>query len=115
MRLGIRRKLIGTLMLVGLLPLAMSLVVILGGGAVMQLSRIRSNYEESANSCAKNISIKLLDIELDRLAFIAHAPRTISFLRESNRIPSTVAATMPGGAGAGRRRRIGNWIGGGGG
>src|SRR3954468_18307891 len=82
MRLGIRRKLIGTLMLVGLFPLAMSLIVILGGGAVMQLSRIRNSYEETANTCAKSISTKLIDVELDRLAFITNAPRIINFIRD---------------------------------
>src|SRR2546423_1845325 len=34
MRLGIRRKLIGTLMLVGLLPLALSLAIILRGAVI---------------------------------------------------------------------------------
>ena len=63
MRLGIRRKLIGTLILVGLFPLAMSLVVILGGGAAMQLSRIRSNFEQVAASCSKDISTRLLKLD----------------------------------------------------
>jgi signal transduction histidine kinase len=89
MRLGIRRKLIGTLMLVGLLPLAMSLIVILGGGAAMQLSRIRNSYEENAKSCAKSISTEIFDIELDRLAFIAHSPRFLTFLRLHNTVPPT--------------------------
>ena len=47
MRLGIRRKLIGTLILVGLFPLAMSLVVVLGGGAAIQLNRIRKRFFEN--------------------------------------------------------------------
>ncbi len=81
MRLGIRRKLIGTLMLVGLFPLAISLIVILGGGAATQLSRIRNNYEASSASCAKSISSQLLDVELDRLSFIARGPRNVEFLQ----------------------------------
>jgi signal transduction histidine kinase len=95
MALGIRRKMIGTLMLVGLLPLAMSLIVILGGGAVMQLSRIRSTYEENATSCAKSIATHILDIELDRLAFIAHGQRFQAFVHDQNSLlpPATPSST----------------------
>ncbi|MGN6367358.1 MAG: ATP-binding protein [Phycisphaerae bacterium] len=80
MGLGIRRKLIGTLILVGLFPLAMSLIVILGGGAAMQLSRIRSSYEQVAGACSKDISTRLLDVELDRLAFVATGPQVRDLL-----------------------------------
>ena len=93
MRLGIRRKLIGTLILVGLFPLAMSLVVILGGGAAMQISRIRNSYEEIAQQCSKDIATKLLDVELDRLAFVSNAPRMQDYLR-AHAHQST--ATQPG-------------------
>jgi two-component system, OmpR family, sensor histidine kinase BaeS len=95
MRLGIRRKLIGTLMLVGLFPLAISLVVILGGGAAMQLSRIRNNYEASSAACAKSISTQLLDVELDRLSFIARAPRFIQFIQDHNPAPLPTTAPQP--------------------
>src|SRR5271170_2831999 len=87
MRLGIRRKLIGTLILVGLFPLALSLIIILGGGAAMQLSRIRNSYEETATACAKDISTKLLEVELDRLAFIGDAPRVLEYLRAHSHTP----------------------------
>ena len=56
MRLGIRRKLIATLILVGLLPLALSLVVVLGGGAVVQLSRIRAS--DSAGEIGLNCALQ---------------------------------------------------------
>ena len=80
MGLGIRRKLIGTLILVGLCPRARSLIVLLGGGAAMQLSRIRSSYEQVAGACAKDISTRLLDVELDRLEFVATGPQTRALL-----------------------------------
>ena len=57
MRLGIRRKLIGTFMLVGLFPLAMSLIVILGGGAALQLRNIRTSYENAATDCGNQITL----------------------------------------------------------
>jgi signal transduction histidine kinase len=81
MGLGIRRKLIGTLILVGLFPLALSLVVILGGGAAMQLSRIRNSYEQLAAASSKDISTRLLDVELDRMAFVGNGPDVINLLR----------------------------------
>ena len=74
MRLGIRRKLIGTLMLVGLIPLALSLIVILGGGAGMQLSRIRTTYESAAASSAHRIADNLLRDELKSLTLAARDP-----------------------------------------
>ena len=83
---GHSAQLIGTLMLVGLIPLAMSLIVILGGGAAMQLSRIRNNYESVAASCADRIADTLLRDELKGLTLAAHDPNTVAYVREQNRL-----------------------------
>jgi signal transduction histidine kinase len=88
MRLGIRRKLIGTLILVGLFPLVMSLIVILCGGAAIQLRRISGTYEDTAASCAEHISDALLHEEFEKLLLIAKLPRTVEFVRGYNRTPA---------------------------
>ncbi|MCL2640353.1 MAG: sensor histidine kinase [Phycisphaerales bacterium] len=84
MRLGIRRKLIGTLMLVGLFPLALSLAVILGGGAVVQLSRVRTSYKAIASLCADRVTDSLLRDEIKSLTLASREPTLIAFLREQN-------------------------------
>jgi signal transduction histidine kinase len=97
MRLGIRRKLIGTLILVGLFPLVLSLVVILGGGAAMQLSRIRSNYDDIATDSSNQITSKVQS-ELDGLLFMSRIPATVAFVREQNRKRALIGppTTLPG-------------------
>ena len=87
MRLGIRRKLIGTLILVGLFPLVMSLVVILGGGAAIQLNRIRGSYEDTAANCAEHISDTLLHEEFEKLALISRLPPIVDYVRSQNVAP----------------------------
>ncbi len=83
MRLGIRRKLIGTLILVGLLPLAMSLILVLGGGAWIQLNKIRSSYEDSASDCADRISGILRD-EVEKLTILSRFPRIVDYVEARN-------------------------------
>ncbi len=97
MRLGIRRKLIGTLILVGLFPLVMSLIVILGGGAAMQLSRIRTTYEDIAADCSYQITSRIRS-ELGNTLLLSRLPHTLEFVREKNRRRTLqgVPATMPG-------------------
>jgi signal transduction histidine kinase len=84
MRLGIRRKLIGTLILVGLFPLAMSLVVVLGGGAWIQVNKIRTSYEDTAADCADRISSSVRD-EIEKLTMLSRFPRMIEYVEERNR------------------------------
>ena len=57
-----------------LLPLAMSLVLVLGGGAWIQLNKIRSSYEDSASDCADRISGILRD-EVEKLTILSRFPR----------------------------------------
>jgi signal transduction histidine kinase len=94
MRLGIRRKLIGTLILVGLLPLVISLVVILAGGTVMRLRVIRDLYDETASVCADRISNALLHEELERLVMITRLPRVDAFVQEHS-TPATPDSALP--------------------
>ncbi|HVS71379.1 MAG TPA: ATP-binding protein [Phycisphaerae bacterium] len=106
MRLGIRRKLIGTLILVGLFPLAMSLIVVLGGGAWIQLDRIRSAHADAAADCSDRLSSVLRD-ETEKLTLLARFPRVITYVEQSNAAhaaangdanatqPADAAATRP--------------------
>ncbi|HVT80642.1 MAG TPA: HAMP domain-containing sensor histidine kinase [Phycisphaerae bacterium] len=84
MRLGIRRKLIGTLILVGLFPLVISLVVILGGGAAIQLREIRARYEDTAAMCSDHISDTLLHEEIEKLLMVSRLPRVDAYVRSQN-------------------------------
>ena len=95
MRLGIRRKLIGTLMLVGLLPLAVSLVVILGGGAAIQLSRIHGTYEDTAASCAEHISDALIHEEYEKLLLLTRLPSVLNFARQHSPNPPDPTGGAP--------------------
>ena len=95
MRLGIRRKLIGTLMLVGLFPLAMSLIFILGGGAVVQLKQIRSKYQDTAAKCAEEISDVLLHEELEKLLLESRLPPMETFARTRSTTPAFPGAPIP--------------------
>src|SRR2546430_1014007 len=92
MRLGIRRKLIGTLMLVGLFPLVMSLVVILGGGAALKLKEIRDKYEETAARCAEQTNDVLIHEELEKLLLLSRLGAVTDFVRARNAL---VPATRP--------------------
>lgn len=80
MRLGIRRKLIGTLMLVGLLPLGISLLIILIGVAAMRIHSIRNEYEKEASRTAHVLSLRLTS-ELEKLALVSRLPDMVDYLR----------------------------------
>jgi two-component system sensor histidine kinase BaeS len=96
MRLGIRGKLIGTLMLIGLLPLVISLVVILAGGAAIRFRAIRDLYEDTATICANRISYTLLHEELDKLVMIARLPSVTNYvLAHSAPAPADGAIPLP--------------------
>ena len=85
MRLGIRRKLIGTLMLVGLLPLALSLVVILVGGATMRLHSIHNSYEHKAADVSNQLA-SIVANELEKLQLIAGLPEVRDYAMEQTRV-----------------------------
>src|SRR5689334_19001292 len=95
MRLGIRRKLIGTLILVGLFPLAMSLILVLGGGAAFRLNQIRGSFEDTAAACADDVSSALIHEEVERLEFLSRIPRVIEFVRSTNKQPLPPSENAP--------------------
>ena len=84
MRLGIRRKLIGTLMLVGLLPLALSLAIILGGGATLHLQQVRQSYTRDASMLADRLSQILGREELEKLTLLSEEPVIVDYARAQN-------------------------------
>lgn len=90
MRLTIRRKLMGTLVIVGLLPLTLSLLVILGLGTRMRLKTIHRTYHDVAYSCAQAISLRL-NTEVRRLNFLAHLPSVIGYAQKQNALHSRAA------------------------
>src|SRR4051812_33791832 len=95
MRLGIRRKLIGTLMLVGLFPLVMSLVVILGGGAAIRIEEISEKYRDTAAKCSDQIADGLLHEELEKLVLISRLEPVKQFVRSHNAAPAKPGAALP--------------------
>ena len=82
-RLGIRRKVIGTLIMVGLFPLGLSLIIILMGGAVMRLTSIRNDYEHLAYDCANQLASSIKG-EVDQLRLLSRLPNEVAFVREQN-------------------------------
>jgi signal transduction histidine kinase len=83
MRLGIRRKLIGTLILVGLFPLALSLIIILVGGAAMRLTSIKNDYEHLAYDCSSQIASSIKR-EVDQLALVSRLSTVATFAKDQN-------------------------------
>ncbi len=92
MHFGIRRKLIGMLVLVGLLPMALSLMAILGIGARDRINTIQDAYVELASACAHAISFQL-EAEVRRLNFAATLPEVVRFIQKHNNIRSPAVAT----------------------
>ena len=83
MRLGIRRKLIGTLVLVGVLPLGLSLLTIMALGARWATQTLQLSCEIAAHACASQLSIHMAG-KLDRLALFAKLPGVEAYLRQVN-------------------------------
>ncbi len=95
LRLGIRRKVIGTLILVGLFPLALSLVIILMGGAAMRLTSIKNDYQHMANDSSHQI-VAALKRQVDQIRLVARLPNEVAFVREQNnlRLRREIATTQ---------------------
>ena len=93
MHLGIRRKLIGTLVLVGLLPMMLSLMTILGIGARDRIDTIQNAYTELASACAHAVSFQF-EAEVRRLNLAARLPEVVRFIQRHNSLRA-VAALPP--------------------
>jgi signal transduction histidine kinase len=86
MRLGIRAKLIGTLLLAGLLPLALALGVILIGVVELRIHSRGRMYRALAQQQASHLST-ILASQVDLANLINQLPGTVEFLRRANEIP----------------------------
>lgn len=85
MRLGIRNKLIATLVVVGLIPMALSLLTIIGLGAKTRLSTIGRAYDATATAAGHAISLRIR-MELRRLELLASLPEVIQYAHEQNKL-----------------------------
>jgi len=93
MRLGIRRKVIGTLILVGLFPLVLSLGIILAGGAAMRVTSIKSDYEHLAYDCANQVAAALKR-EVDQVRLVSRLPNQVTVVRDLNQRRALREATL---------------------
>ncbi len=85
MRLGIRNKLIATLVVVGLIPMGLSLLTIIGLGAKTRLSTIGRAYDATAAAAGHAISLRIR-MELRRLELLASLPEVIQYAHEQNKL-----------------------------
>jgi signal transduction histidine kinase len=86
MRMGIRAKLIGTLLLAGLLPLALALGVILIGVVELRIHSRGRMYRALAQQQANHLSTILASqVELANLTNAL--PGTVEFLHRANEVP----------------------------
>lgn len=87
MHIGIRRKLIGTLVLVGVLPMMLSLMTILGIGARNRIDAVQDTYIQLASACAHAVSFQL-EAEVRRLKLAATLPEVVHFLERHDQTTS---------------------------
>jgi len=86
MRLGIRAKLIGTLLLAGLLPLALALGVILFGVVELRIHASGRMYRALAVQQAGHLST-ILASQVDLANLVNALPGTAEFLERANQAP----------------------------
>jgi signal transduction histidine kinase len=93
MQLGIRTKLIGTLILAGLFPLLLTLVVVIAGVIQHRTNSIGRSFSRVAQQQAVNLSV-LLSSQIDHIRTISRLPGTAEFLRAANAIPPSDAGEI---------------------
>jgi signal transduction histidine kinase len=86
MRLGIRAKLVGTLLLAGLLPLALALAVILIGVVELRIQSRGRMYRALAQQQARHLST-ILASQVETANLINGLPGTVNFLQQHNARP----------------------------
>lgn len=86
MRLGIRAKLVGTLLLAGLLPLALALAVILIGAVELRINSRGQMYRALAQQQAGHLST-ILTSQVELANLINGQPGTVEFLNRANQVP----------------------------
>ena len=87
MRLGIRTKLLATLVLTGLLPLLICLGILLVAVAQMRAQTIGRSFAALAARQAQSLSATL-EAEIDQLLLLNNLPGTAEFLKERNARPA---------------------------
>ncbi len=101
LRLTIRRKLIGTLVITGFLPLVVLLVAVLSFGTHSRLETVSTSFKELARASSQGISDRI-DAEGRRLLLLARLPGTIrAFELSAGWAPAAASqpVTTPPGAG----------------
>lgn len=86
MRMGIRAKLVGTLLLAGLLPLALALGTILIGVIELRVQSKGRMYRGLARQQARHLSAMLFS-QIEVVRVVNGLPETDNFLERANRIP----------------------------
>jgi len=82
LRLSIRRKLVGTLVITGFLPMLVLLVSVLSYGTNSRLHIVSAEFNELALASSQGISDRI-DSEARRLSLLARLPRTIHIFESS--------------------------------
>ena len=95
MRLGIRAKLVGTLLLAGLLPLALALTVILVGVVELRIQSRGRMYRALAQQQAHHLST-ILASQVETAHLINGLPGTVPFLQRHNARPASSPAEIAG-------------------
>src|SRR5687768_3532798 len=85
MRLGIRAKLVGTLLLAGLLPLALALAVILIGVVELRVASRGQTYRALAQQQAGHLST-ILSSQVELANLINGQAGTLEFLHDANAV-----------------------------
>src|SRR5215213_3336108 len=86
MRLGIRAKLVGTLLLAGLLPLALALAIILIGFVELRVRSVGQTYRALAEQQARHLST-ILAAQVELANLVNAMPGTVDELERGNKIP----------------------------
>lgn len=82
LRLTIRRKLVGTLVITGFLPLLILLVSVLSYGTHTRLETVSAEFKEFAVASSQGVSDRI-DSEARRLSLLARLPGTVKIFESS--------------------------------
>ena len=98
-RLTIRRKLVGTLVITGFLPMVILLASVLSYGTRSRLKTVSAEFNELALASSQGVSDRI-DSEARRLSLLAQLPDTVRIFESSLRhrsiaVGGNIAATHP--------------------
>lgn len=95
MRLGIRAKLVSTLLLAGMLPLAMTLAVVLFEGVGLRIQSKGQMYRALAAQQAQHL-VSVLEAQADLANSVNNLPGMAGLLEQANTVPPLTAAQIGG-------------------